>query len=113
MSLATTGAGGGLGGGGGLSTAAMAHNTAPALIQQQHQHQQIPNAAGSGASSSLPITNVALGADLLDKNQKMLSGKGVRAVAKMPIVAVDLWGGGVAYFPPKEDNGGELKKQSL
>jgi hypothetical protein len=59
------------------------------------------------------MTNVALGADLLDKNQKMLSGKSVRAAAKMPIVAVDLWGdseGGssVAYFPPMKDEDGKF-----
>ena len=58
------------------------------------------------------MTNVALGADLLDKNQKMLSGKGVRGAAKMPIVAVDLWGddgvGRVGYFPPVKDEDGEL-----
>ena len=53
------------------------------------------------------MTNVALGADLLDKNQKMLSGKGVRGAARMPVVAVDLWGEGerVAYFPPMEEDG--------
>jgi hypothetical protein len=58
------------------------------------------------------VTNVALGADLLDKNQKMLSGKGVRGAAKMPIVAVDLWGEGsscVGYFPPVKDEDGELR----
>lgn len=56
------------------------------------------------------MTNVALGADLLDKNQKMLSGKGVRGAARMPIVAVDLWGEGegvVSYFPPVKDEDGE------
>ena len=90
MSLATTGATAGLGGGG-LSTAAMAHNTSPALLHQQHYQQSHSHIPGGGPSG-LPVTNVALGADLLDKNQKMLSGKGVRGAAKLPIVAVDLWG---------------------
>lgn len=111
MSLATSTAGGFSGGGAGaLSTAAMAHNTAPALHQQhtQYQHTQIPSGGGA-ATTGLPMTNVALGADLLDKNQKMLSGKSVRGAARMPVVAVDLWGEGssgrVAYFPPMEEDG--------
>ena len=57
------------------------------------------------------MTNVALGADLLDKNQKCLTGKGVRGAAKMPIVGMDLWGDGafVGYFPPVDkDEDGEL-----
>ena len=44
---------------------------------------------------------MALGADLLDKNQN-ISSKGVRNAASLPIVAIDLYGDdcGVAYFPP-------------
>ncbi|KAL3786870.1 hypothetical protein HJC23_013791 [Cyclotella cryptica] len=109
MSLATTTAASGGLGGGGLSATVMAHNTAPALQHQHHQHthQSIPGAGGG--PSGLPVTNVALGADLLDKNQKCLTGKGVRGAAKMPIVAMDLWGDGavVGYFPPidKDEDG--------
>ncbi|KAL3800573.1 hypothetical protein ACHAWO_009817 [Cyclotella atomus] len=110
MSLATTGGGAGLSGAG-LSTAAMAHNTAPALLQQpQYQQQAHTHIPTGGGPSGLPVTNVALGADLLDKNQKMLSGKGVRGAARMPIVAVDLWGEGegvVSYFPPVKDEDDE------
>lgn len=109
MSLATTAGGGaGLGGGGGLSVSAMAHNTAPAI---QHHHQQThTHIPGAAPGTGLPVTNVALGADLLDKNQKCLSGKGVRGASRLPIVAVDLWGeGGVCYFPPVEkDEDGEF-----
>jgi len=45
-----------------------------------------------------------VGADLLDKNQGFVSGKNVRSAARLPIVAVDLYGDrcDVAYFPPME-----------
>jgi len=111
MSLATAGAGGAGLGGGGLSTAAMAHNAGgvPGGLAAQHQqhHQGIPGGGGPGMSA--PGTTMFAGAaDLLDKNQSFLNGKNVRAVAKMPLVAVDLYGDscGVAYFPPNKDEGG-------
>jgi hypothetical protein len=87
----------------------MAHNTSPALLHQQHYQQSHTHIPGGGPSG-LPVTNVALGADLLDKNQKMLTGKSVRGVVKMPIVAVDLWGMGVGYYPPRKEEDGECDR---
>ncbi|KAL3765629.1 hypothetical protein ACHAWU_002659 [Discostella pseudostelligera] len=119
MSLATTGAGGGLGAGAGasLSVAAMAHGgpnaAAIATTQPSHTHHQgIP---GATSTTAAPGTSyAALGADLLDKNQSLLSAKSVRNVASLPIVAMDLYadtaaGSRVSYFPPmdEESNGAE------
>ena len=108
MSLANAGGGGGLGAGTGiLSTAAMAHGGPSAAhrnISKPTQHSQIP---GGGASSSYgtaaPGTSyAALGADLLDKNQSFITAKNVRAVSKLPIVAIDIYGDttSTSYFPP-------------
>ena len=106
MSLATSaGAGAGMGGAG-LSTAAMAHNNGPAAVAPSFQHRAVPPGATSGGYAATPGTSfAAVGADLLDKNQTFLNSKGVRGAARLPIVAVDLYGddGDVAYFPPVED----------
>jgi hypothetical protein len=115
MSLAATG-GAGLGGAGaGLSVAAMAHggpNAAAIATQPSHTHHQgIPGSSTTGTAA--PGTSyAALGADLLDKNQSLLSAKSVRNVANLPIVAMDLYAdtaaGRVSYFPPMdEENGAE------
>ena len=115
MSLATTGGGGaGLsGGGGGLSLSTMAHGGPSALTTHQtatsyNTHSSIPS--GTAGTAAPGTSYAALGADLLDKNQSFLSGKGVRSAASLPIVAVDLYADNnnatataavdVAYFPP-------------
>ena len=115
MSLATTGGGGGFsgaGGGAGLSVAAMAHGgpNAIATTPPQSSHQGIPG-SGTAYTTVAPGTSyAALGADLLDKNQSLLNAKHVRNVAKLPIVAMDLYGDAtttcrnVAYFPPMTDD---------
>ncbi|KAL3810854.1 hypothetical protein ACHAXA_005854 [Cyclostephanos tholiformis] len=110
MSLATTGGGGGFSGAGGagLSVAAMAHggpNAANAVAAQQpiHSHHGIPGSGGGGPYGAAPGTGyAALGADLLDRTQSLLSARAVRNSANMPLVAMDLYGDdcGVAYFPP-------------
>ena len=117
MSLATAGGAGGLGAGAGLSMSAMAHggpaaSAIAAQAQPTHTHSGIPGggASGSGYGAAPGTSYAALGADLLDKNQSFLNGKNVRSAAKLPIVAVDLYGDGcdVAYFPPmpKDDSDG-------
>jgi len=119
MSLATTGGGGGLGGGG-LSTAAMAHGgpNAQSIAQTQptHTHSQIPGGGGGGFSNVLPL-NVALGADLLDKNQSFITSKNVRNVAKLPIVAIDIYGDktSTSYYPPltKDDTSGDGNENEM
>jgi len=125
MSLATTGGGGFAGGGGGGmgGMAMMAHGgpnaAAVAAHIPTHTAHQIPGGS-SGGGGMAGTGYMALGADLLDKNQN-LTGKGVRNSASMPIVAIDLYGDecGVAYFPPtqsvkadttNDQDGGEEKK---
>lgn len=99
-------------GGGGLSTAAMAHGGQLNPIQQPNvsSHSQIPGGTGGRGTAAPGTSYAALGADLLDKNQSFLSGKNVRAVAKLPIVAIDMYGDttSTSYFPPmpKEDGNG-------
>ena len=107
MSLANAGGGGGLGAGTGiLSTAAMAHGGPSAAhrnISKPTQHSQIPGGASSYGGTAAPGTSyAALGADLLDKNQSFISAKNVRAVSKLPIVAIDIYGDttSTSYFPP-------------
>ena len=107
MSLANAGGGGGLGAGTGiLSTAAMAHGGPSAAhrnISKPTQHSQIPGGGASSYGTAAPGTSyAALGADLLDKNQSFISAKNVRAVSKLPIVAIDIYGDttSTSYFPP-------------
>jgi len=119
MSLATTGGGGGLGGGG-LSTAAMAHGgpNAQSIAQTQptHTHSQIPGGGSGSGFSNVPL-NVALGADLLDKNQSFITSKNVRNVAKLPIVAIDIYGDqtSTSYYPPlsKDDTSGDGNENEM
>ncbi|KAL7465165.1 hypothetical protein ACHAXS_005493 [Conticribra weissflogii] len=118
MSLATsTGGGAGLSAGGaGLSVAAMAHdagaNAALSHTHHAHAHHHGSIPGGTSSSAAPPVSHAALGADLLDRTQSFLSGKGVRNAAKLPIAAVDLYGDKchAAYFPPvaaagEEENG--------
>jgi len=114
MSLATSGGMGGAGGAG-LSAATMAHGGPSALAT--HQAAQSSSSAGPppGTSAAAPPPNMAaLGANLLDKNQN-LNGKQIRNVSHLPIVSIDLYGGGdggndddrnaeVAMFSPKKDD---------
>mmetsp|Transcript_19981 Transcript_19981/g.29260 ORF Transcript_19981/g.29260 Transcript_19981/m.29260 type:complete len:726 (+) Transcript_19981:171-2348(+) len=109
MSLAT-GGGGGFSGGGGLSAAAMAHGPNSAMAMHRAHAQPPPGAEAPPGMTAAPGTSyAALGADLIDKNQN-LTLKGVKNMAELPIVAVDLYGGGeVSYFPPigEDGEGGE------
>jgi len=104
-------------GGAGLSASVMAHGGPNAMATHQ------ATSAGAGAHSgpppgttaaAPPVNLAALGADLLDKNQN-LNLKQIRNVVDMPIVALDLFGGGggegggegeslveVAMFGPKK-----------
>lgn len=102
-----------MGGGAGMGMAAMAHGGpnagSIATAQPSHQHSGIPGGgAGSGYAAAPGTSYMALGADLLDKNQSFLNGKNVRSVATLPIVAVDLYGDrcDVSYFPPMEEDDG-------
>ena len=100
-----------------LSTAAMAHGgpngASIAAAQHSHSHHAHSSIPGGGHGAAAPGTSYfALGADLLDKNQSFLNGKGVRSAARLPLVAVDLYGDkcDVSYFPPmekEEDDGGD------
>jgi hypothetical protein len=114
MSLAATGGGGGFSGAGGagLSVAAMAHggpNAANAMASHRpvQSHHGIPGSGGPSHSAAPPGTGyAALGADLLDRTQSLLSARAVRNSSTMPLVAMDLYGDdcGVAYFPPPPNN---------
>ncbi|KAL7524980.1 hypothetical protein ACHAWF_001158 [Thalassiosira exigua] len=73
----------------------------------QHAHSGIP---GAGSGTAAPGTSyAALGADLLDRTQSLLSARAVRGAAKYPIAAVDVYGDdvGTSYFPPLEREDGE------
>lgn len=103
MSMATTSGMGGMGGAGGAGGIAMAHQAnamARPAAQPQMPQNSIPG--GGGGPSGVPPSAMALGADLLDKQQS-LSLKQVRGIAHLPIVAIDLYSGEphVAMFPPK------------
>ena len=95
MSLATTGGGGFAGGGGGMGGMAMMAHGGPnaagvaAHIPTHTAHHQIPGGS-SGGGGMVGTGYMALGADLLDKNQN-ISSKGVRNAASLPIVAIDLY----------------------
>jgi hypothetical protein len=96
MSLAT----GGLGGAGAGMSMGMAAHGGPTGVQI-HQATSQPNSAGPPpGTTSAPISNAALGADLIDKNQ--LSKTDWNNAKTRPIVAVDLYGDAceVAFYPP-------------
>ena len=95
------GAGAGMGG---MAMANHANAVAmPAAAPPPPQGTHIP-----GGGTAPPVSAAALGADLIDKHQQFLSQKSSRAVAHLPIVAIDLYASEphVAMFPPKVEDGG-------
>ena len=104
-----------MGAGAALSTAAMAHGGATGMSL----HQQTASGAHSSHAHAGPAPGVpppgsfaALAADVVDKGQQ-LTARGVRAVASLPIVGIDLYGDGgeVAAFPAVDEDGPEGKKK--
>ena len=88
---------------------AMATHTA-AHAHHGHAHAH----AGPAPGVAPPGSFAALAADVVDKGQN-LTLRGVRGVAGLPVVAIDLYGdaGEVAAFPPvaEEDDGGKKKPE--
>lgn len=116
MSLAATGGGGaGLGGGGMAMSAGIAAHGGPSALATHtaaHAHQQHNAHAGPPPGVAPPGSFAALAADVVDKGQN-LTLRGVRGVAGLPVVAIDLYGDGgeVAAFPPVvEDDDDAAKK---
>mmetsp|Transcript_11461 Transcript_11461/g.23475 ORF Transcript_11461/g.23475 Transcript_11461/m.23475 type:complete len:888 (+) Transcript_11461:175-2838(+) len=119
MSLATAGGGGaGVGGGGMAMSAGVAAHGGPSAMAthaQAHAHHGHGHShagpAPGGTTAPPPGSYAALAADVVDKSQN-LTLRGVRGVARLPIVSIDLFGDGgeVAAFPPvfgdDEDGGG-------
>lgn len=102
MSLATTSAGAG-----GLSAASAMGHHAGAVAHVAAPPRPPTGGAGIPGGAAPPVSNAALGADLVDKHQQALSLKQARGVAHLPIVAVDLYSSepNVAMFPPKAEEG--------
>ena len=107
MSLSTGGLAG-AGGGAGLSLSTMAHGGPNGLSTLQATQRTSSANAPPGTSTAAPVSNAALGADLIDKNQH-LSKADWRNAVRRPIVAVDLYGEGceVAFYPPNVSREGE------
>lgn len=108
MSLAATGGGLGGVGAGGAGGLVMAHqgNNAMAMpaAPVPPPGADIPGGGSAAPSSSISAT-AALGADLVDKQQR-LSLQQVKDLSKFPLVALDLFGSQpiVASFPPKSSD---------
>lgn len=96
----------GAGAGGGHGGMMMAHNVNGNAVQnlaQQHGARPPPtaNASASGGGPSN-----WLGHDVMDRQQKSLSINKVKAVAHLPLTAIDLYAAQpvVAYFPPRAED---------
>ena len=105
MSLVSSGgmAAGGAHGGGGVM---MAHNVNGNAVQNlaTQQHHQAPPTANASASAGGPSSWI--GHDIMDRQQKSLSLNKIKAVAHLPLTAVDLYAAQptVAYFPPRAED---------
>eukprot|EP00563_Minutocellus_polymorphus_P009896 CAMPEP_0181026520 /NCGR_PEP_ID=MMETSP1070-20121207/3683_1 /TAXON_ID=265543 /ORGANISM="Minutocellus polymorphus, Strain NH13" /LENGTH=877 /DNA_ID=CAMNT_0023103717 /DNA_START=30 /DNA_END=2664 /DNA_ORIENTATION=- len=113
MSLAASGGGAGLGAG----IAAHGGPSAMATHAAAHAHHQGgASHAGPAPGVAPPGSFAALAADVVDRGQN-LTLRGVRGVAGLPVVAIDLYGDGgeVAAFPPvageDEDTGNASGKK--
>ena len=97
-----------------MSAGIAAHGGPSALATHTaaHAHQQHNAHAGPPPGVAPPGSFAALAADVVDKGQN-LTLRGVRGVAGLPVVAIDLYGDGgeVAAFPPVvEDDDDAAKK---
>jgi hypothetical protein len=113
MSLAASG---GMAGAGGHGGAMMAHNVNGNAVQ---------NLAQQGAGAPPPTMNASasgatgpsswIGHDIMDKQQKSLSVSKIKAVAHLPLTAIDLYAAQpmVAYFPPRAEDTVESKDKPV
>ncbi|MEM6879439.1 MAG: hypothetical protein AAF544_12815, partial [Bacteroidota bacterium] len=67
--------------------------------------------ADSGGGG-VPPTLAAFAADLIDKQHQLTRGQ-VKSVAHLPLVGIDVEGGGLATFPPKDEDVGGLRPTLL